>query len=88
MKPVLIGLNLPSVSQKGEDKPKEICLILKILGQPTSFKKEEMKLFLSCLRGYDGVPTIYRLKLKGGIKLHIFAVGGNSESNSNIVPIA
>lgn len=88
VKPVLIGLSLPSVGQKGENQPKETCLVLKILGQPISFKKEEMQLFLNCLRRYDGFPTMYGLKLEGGIKLHMSAVGGNSEIESDIVPTA
>ena len=88
VKPVLIGFRIPFVGQKETDDSKEICLMLKILGQPIQFKREEMKLFLSCLRRYEGFPTICGLKLQGGISLHMSAVGGNFESESDIIPAA
>lgn len=88
VKPVLIGLNLPSIGDKGRGDSKESFILLKVLGQPICFEEEEMQLFLSCLREYDGFPTIFGLKLQGGITLDMSAVGGNSESESDIVPAA
>lgn len=88
LRPVLIGFRAPSVGQKGSDDSEDICLMLKILGQPVQFKEKEMKLFLSCLRGYEGPLTMSGLKLRGGIALHMCAVGGNSENEFDIIPAA
>jgi hypothetical protein len=88
VRPVLIGFRITSIDQKKSGDSEDICLMLKILGQPVQFKKEEIKLFLSCLRGYEGVPTISGLKLQGGIALHMCTVTGNSESEFDAIPAA
>lgn len=88
VKPVLIGFQIPSIGQKNSDSSKESCLMLKILGPPTWFKEEEMQLFLNCLREYEGYPTMFGLRLQGGITLHMSAVAGNFESESDMVPTA
>ncbi|KAJ5348629.1 uncharacterized protein N7506_001882 [Penicillium brevicompactum] len=88
VKPVVIGFGIPSVGQEKNDSSKEICLVLKILGPPTWFKDEEMQLFLDCLRKYEDYPTMFGLQLHHGIKLHMSAVAGNSEAESDMVPAA
>lgn len=66
VKSVYIGFKMPAVGQKESDGSKEICLMPKIQGQPIWFKKEEMQLFLNCLRRYSS--RVFRRDLDSDFK--------------------